>query len=234
MASENSGREPFSVKDCSLVALATGQKAQNLKELREGLLRVHRGSIYYHFWGGLLRPKFDDPQFHNDFAIWSHYALHDDILAERLAVIDPTAYDNLDLLRQEVVEIIEERLEDVERPVWVPVDLQFHFIRSQIVVFDTSRRIERPEDLREAVPKMPVGCIFYHFIDARRRPPIGLDDFRAWLEGFGDTYEELCSLLASVDPYFVTLKELRGQLADIFDGYFGEVDVWGQFATMHP
>ena len=120
---------------------------------------------------------------------------------------------------------LEERLEDVERPIWVPLDLQFHFIRSQIVVFDTSSRIERPEDLRYAVSKMPVGCIFYHFIDARRRTSIGLDDFRAWLEGFGDTYEELRGLLASVDPYFVTLKELRGQLAGIFGGYFGGMDV---------
>jgi hypothetical protein len=222
MSLNNDHTEPFSVKDCSLVAIATGRKAQNLRELREGLLQIHPGSIYYHFWGGLLRPTFDDPQFHNDFAIWCHYALHDDTLTERLAVIDPTNFVSLALLRHELIEIIEERLEEVERPAWAARDHQFHFIRSQIVVFDTDRRIETPRDLAEAVPRMPVGCIFYHFIDARRRHSEGLDDFRAWLAGFGDMYEELSLLLASVDPYFVSLTELRRQLGDALNKYFRE------------
>jgi len=223
MLLKNNAREPFTVKDCSLVAIATGRKAQNLRELVEGVRQIHRGSIYYHFWGGLLRPNFDDPQFHNDFAVWSHYALHDDILAERLAVIDPTDFYTLELLRQELIEIIEQRLEEVIRPLWVPEDTQFHFIRSQIVVFHANKNIEHPKDLAEAVPQLPVGCIFYHFIDARRRQPKALDDFRAWLAGFGDTYEELSFLLASVDPYFVTLRELRQQLADVFRHYFRQV-----------
>lgn len=222
MASNELETGPFSVKDCSLVAIATGRKAQNLRELRDGLLLTHPGSIYYHFWGGLLRPSFDDPQFHNDFAIWSHYALHDDALAERLAVIDPTVFENLEDLRQELIEIIEERLEEVERPPWVPLDLQFHFIRSQIVVFDTQKRIELPEDLMEAVPQMAVGGIFYHFIDARFRNPAGWDDFRSWLASFGGDYDELCLLLASVDPYFITLTELRQQLSEVFRYYFPE------------
>ncbi len=54
---------------------------------------------------------FDDPQFNNDFAIWSHYALHDDALAERLAIIDPDNFSTLEHLRQEMVEIVEERLD---------------------------------------------------------------------------------------------------------------------------
>jgi hypothetical protein len=211
---------PFAVKDCSLVALATGVKAQNLRELRDGALRVPLSCLYYHFWGGSLRPRFDDPQFHNDFAAWSHYAVHDDTLAERLAIVDPTQFDSLDGLRQEVVEIIEERLDEIERPAWVTPDLQFHFIRSHIVVFDTHAVIEKPEDLRRVVPNMSVGSVFYHFIDARRRDPQTKDDFRAWLQGFGDEYEELCGNLAAVDPYFQSLRELRTQLSDVFDRYF--------------
>jgi len=221
MAAQANDFGPFHVKDCSMVAIATGTKAQNLRELREGLLHIHPESIYYHFWGGLMRPSFDDPQFHNDFAIWSHYALHDDELAERLAVIDPTDFYTLDLLRNEIIEIVEQRLEDLERPQWVSPDLQFHFIRSQIVVFDTAKRIELPEDLPTIVPNLAVGSIFYHFIDARRRRPAVVDDFRSWLAGFGDTYEELDLILASVDPYFVSLRELRQQLADLLSDYFG-------------
>lgn len=220
MELETEDIKPFLVKDCSLVAIATGKKAQNLRELREGLIRAHPGSIYYHFWGGLLRPMFDDPQFHNDFAIWAHYSLHDDALAERLAIIDPDNFSTLEHLRQEMVEIVEQRLEEIGRLGWIPAQRQFHFIRSQIVVFDTYKKIEQPADLADVIPKMPVGCVFYHFIDARRRHPDGLDDFRTWLAAFGDTYGELANLLAGIDPYFVSLKELRQQLADVFADYF--------------
>ncbi len=206
---------PFVVKDCALVAIATGKKAQNLRELRDHLQVIHPSSIYYHFWGGLLKPRFDDPQFNNDFAIWGHYELHDNVLAEQLAVIDPTDFDDLDALRQEVIEVIEQRLEEIQHPVWVPSDSQFNFIRSQIVAFDTGWRIEIPEHLPDIVSKMSVGSIFYHMIDARRRYPKGVDDFLAWLGSFGDRYQDDSAKLRRIDPYFMTLAELRSKLASV-------------------
>jgi len=222
--SEGNGQVgPFIAKDCALVGIATGMRAQNLRELRDHLSRIHSGSIDYHFWGALLRPRFDDPEYNNDFAVWCHYALHDDPLAERLAVIDPTDFEDLEALRQELIEVIEERLEEIERIPWSDRDRQFTFLRSQIVVFDTGIQIARPEDLVEVIPRLPVGSIFYHFIDARRREPIRIDDFRVWLEGFAGTYANLQDRLAAVDPFFVTLTDLRQQLATVFEDYFGKV-----------
>jgi hypothetical protein len=212
---------PFEIKDCALVAIATGDKAQNLKELRNALRHVNAGSIYFHFWGGLLRPTFDDPQFVNDFAIWSHYALHDEILAERLAIVDPTAFDDLESVRQELIEIIEERLDEVQWPMWVPNDSQFHFIRSQIVIFNTNLSIEYPEELADLTPKMRLGSLFYHFIDSRRRTPDRHSDFEAWLQGFDGKYHDLCVLISRMDPYFITLRELRQALSRLFKDYFG-------------
>jgi hypothetical protein len=220
--STNGTNLPFLVRDCALVAISTGKRAQNLRELRDHTLDIHQGSIYYHFWGGLLHPRFDDPQFNNDFANWSHYRLHDNILAERLAVIDPTDFDDLEALRREVVEVLEQRIDEVERPAWVSIDRQFHFIRSQIVVFDTGWRIENPEDLPDLVARMSVGSIFYHVIDARSRYPKGADDFRSWLGGLGDRYEPVCSRLAAIDPNFMTLVELRRKLATVLKMGFGE------------
>ena len=221
MNSTNVDNLPFVVRDCALVAIGTGKRAQNLRELRDHVLNIHEGSIYYHFWGGLLQPHFDDPQFNNDFANWSHYRLHDNVLAERLAVIDPTDFDDLESLRRELVEILEQRLEEVERPAWVPTDCQFHFIRSQIVVFDTGWRIEKPEHLPDLVSKMSVGSIFYHVIDARRRYPKGADDFQVWLRGFG-RFERICEKLASIDPYFVTLVALRRKMSTVLRMGFRE------------
>lgn len=210
---------PFEVKDCALVAVSTGKRAQNLRELRDRLIDIHPGSIYFHFWGGLLRPRFDDPQFNNDFASWAHYAIHDNYLAERLGVIDPTDFEDMEALRQELIDVIEQRLEEVE-PNWALPDQQFHFTRSQIVVFNAQATLFEPADLVEALPRMSLGSIFYHFIDARRRPPFGVSDFNQWLVGFGEEYAELWDDLAAVDPYFVNLTELRQYLSTIVKDFF--------------
>ncbi|MBW1712456.1 MAG: hypothetical protein JRJ59_04855, partial [Deltaproteobacteria bacterium] len=70
-------REPFRIRDCALITLATGVSVQTLREFREGLLIVHPGSIYHHFWGRLLEPYFDEPEYNNDFAAWVYHGLHD-------------------------------------------------------------------------------------------------------------------------------------------------------------
>ena len=125
--STNANIEPFRVKDCALVTIATGKKAQNLKEMREHLLNVHLGSVYHHFWGGLLRPRFDEPEYNNDFAEWVHYALQDNILAERLSVINPDPFVNLESLRQELINIIEQRLDETETIPWAKPDHAISF-----------------------------------------------------------------------------------------------------------
>jgi len=212
---------PFEVKDCTLIAIATGVQAQNLRELREGIAKIHPGSIYYHFWGGLLHSRFEEPEFNNDFAAWVRHELHDPVLAERLAVVDPTDFPDIEALREELVEIIEERLYELEQPPWARPGEEFHFIRSQIVVFDTHRRLHHPEELAEALPELSVGSLFYHFVDARRRTPEGIDDFRAWLCGFAPKYDALCEEIAAIDPYFTTLAELREKLSRLFHRHFG-------------
>ncbi|MFQ5787036.1 MAG: DUF5752 family protein [Thermodesulfobacteriota bacterium] len=212
--------KPFAIKDCDLIAIATGKRAQNLKEMREQLLTIHQGCIYYHFWGGLLRPKFVDPEYNNDFAAWVSHALHDLKLAERLGVIDPTDFTDIEGLRQELVEVIEQRLDENEFITRARSDQQFHFVRSQIVVFDTHHEIKKPEELVNIIPHLSVGSVFYHFIDARRRTLNGIDDFRAWLSAIGKKYAKLCDRLAELDPYFVTLTELRHQLCSVFGAYF--------------
>lgn len=211
----------FAVKDCALAAIATGLRAQNLRELRDHLVGIHLGCIYYHFWGSLLHPRFDDPEYNNDIASWVRHALHDAPLAERLAVIDPADYPELDALRQELIEVIEERLDETEHQIWAPHDQQFHFVRAQTVSFDTGRRLSRPEELAATVPQLSLGSIFYHFIDARRREPLGVDDFRAWLAQYGDTYADLQARLAEVDPYFISLADLRTTLGQLLHEHFG-------------
>lgn len=214
--------EPFAVKDCALIALGTGERAQNLRELCDRLQTTHSACIYHHFWGGLLHPRFDNPEYQNDFADWAWHGLRDARLAEKLALVDPSVYANLDDLRRELVEIIEERLDESEFIPWARTNQQFYFVRSQIVVFDTTLRMEEPEMLGKSVTRLSVGSVFYHFIDARRRTKSRRDDFSEWLLGFGDQYAGLVQRLTGIDPYFSSLTELRRELETVFRDCFAK------------
>lgn len=210
----------FIVKDCALIAVATGVRVQNLKEFRDGLVHVPARSIYYHFWERLMRPQFDEPEYNNDFASWIFRALHEKALAERLAIVDPSDFPDLEALRQEVVEIVDQRLDETEIVPWARRDQLFHFLRSQMVIFDTGLRLDSPEDLVDTVPKLSTGSIFYHFIDARRRTPGSLDDFSAWLCGCGEEYLSLSEEITALDPYFSSLERVKGLLAELCYRHF--------------
>jgi len=207
---------PFSVKDCALLTIATGRRAYTLGELRAGIAGAERDSIYFHFWGGLLQPRFEEREFNNDFAAWMRHGLHDSRLAEKLAVIDPREYTSLDLLRSDVVELIDERLDEAEYLHFSRAVQPFEFMRAQIVVFGTDKCVACPEELAVLIPQLPASSIFYHFIDARRRVPEAGDDFSAWLVNFGARGDRIRARLAQIDPYFIPLSVLRQQLAGAF------------------
>jgi len=221
VSGKNEAAEPFGLKDCALAAIATGRRAQNLRELRDNLATIHPDSIYYHFWGGLLRPRFDDPEYHNDFALWSLHSLQDAILAERLGIIHPNEFKDLEALRQELIDLIEERLDETEWIPWAKTDQQFYFVRSQLVVFDTRHRFRSPEEMGRAMPRLTVSSVFYHFIDAQRRSPVVMDDFSAWIRKSCRGYEGLLERLGKLDPFFSSLTELRNKLTSIFSECLG-------------
>jgi hypothetical protein len=220
--SENTPQDAaiFAVKDCALIAIATGRQDYTLPELRNDLRMVSADSIYFHFWGGLLQPRFEEREFNNDFAGWLRHHLHDNRLAEQLAMVDPTEFDDLEDLRREMLDVIEEHLDSEVGVSWLRAGRPFEFIRSQIVVFDTNRRLQDPAELAEIIPRLSPSSIFYHFIDARRRSREGVDDFRLWLANFNGRFEELRQDLTNLDPYFGSLTGLRDKLRDIFNNYF--------------
>lgn len=213
-------KDNFFVKNCSLAAITTGERAGSLFELREKLATVDEGCIYYHFWGGRMKPQFIHSQHHNDFASWIYHRLHDHVLAERLSIIDPTEFDSLEALRQEVLETVERRLDDYESVLWTKKEDHFHFISSSIMVFESFLTIAQPEDLPQVIPTLAPNSIFYHFIDARARTPERVDDFSVWLKRFGSLYDGLIENIQAIDPYFLSLTQLRDELTNASQHYF--------------
>ncbi len=210
---------PFFIKDCALAVMATGESASSLPELRDIVSRISPSSLYYHFWGSRLRLSFLQIEYLNDFARWAHFNLHDDILAERLEVIDPTDYKDLEELRQILIEIIEQRMDEAEL-ISVHKDMKFYFLRSMIVVFDTPISVSHPSEWKSVLPSLSSSAIFYHFIDARKRNARPIDDFSNWLEeSFHAEYKELVLRIQRIDPYFFSLGEIKKNLCELVNQY---------------
>lgn len=215
---------PFQFRDSALVTLATGVSALNLREFRDAVSRIPDSSLYHHFWGRLLQSRFDEPEYNNDFAAWAYWGMHDKPLAEMLAVIDPTDFDEMADLRREVIETVETRMDESELAPWRQADQAFYFVRSQLVVMSADLVITEAHQLADVVGQLSHGSVFYHFIDARNRTDDRIDDFSSWLLGFGARYEDLVQSILAIDPYFSSLKKLRLDLANLFETYFEELN----------
>jgi len=211
---------PFFIKDCALAAISTGIKIQNIRELRDQLAIVHPGCIYYHFWNRLLKSTVESLEFHNDFSFWAHHNLHDDFLSERLEILNPTEYDNIESLRKHMLEILDNRLYELEIVPSTSYDKSLFFVRSKIVVFKTPHQVVTPSDLIQVLPALSRSSLFYHFIDARRRNVEKMDDFSVWLSGLSNDFSGLITKFRGLDPYFISLSDLREKLLSICTEYF--------------
>jgi len=208
----------FIIKDCVLAAIATGQKAGSLSEFRDKLAAIDLECVYYHFWGSRLRPQFIHPDYQNDFASWAFHGLHDQCLAEKLGILDPIEYPNLEDLRKEVLNVVDDHLETMQMIVWSQ-NRQFYFLTSKIIIFDTNQKFERPSDFKAHISLISNNSIFYHFIDAKRRVPEGKDDFSQWLGMFGDEYSQLIQEIQLIDFYFLSLPQIKEKLIELINTY---------------
>lgn len=205
----------FEVKDCSLVIRMAGVKeALNLRELEERLMVCPDESLFHHFCETVIRPTFDYPDYTNDFALWVGQEVRDKVLAERLATVNPYKFSSFDELRQHVVDLISERVSDMDHIPWAPRSRAFQFLQAVTVVFDTGSKMNEPGEFLEILQNMSLGSIYYHFVEARRRTEGSVDDFSAWLADFGEETEPLIHSLSEIDFYFMSLPELRKTLVD--------------------
>lgn len=204
---------PFQIKDCGLLVRMSGlPPAINLRELRERISVCRENVLYHHFCETLLRPTFDHPDYRNDFAVWAKWYLSDRVLAERLGILDPFSMRSLDELRALTLDIIDERLSEL---VVIPSASQgdeFFFLETTTVVFDTGDRVGNPRELAKAIRGMTDGSVYYHFLEARRREPVGSDDFSTWLKGEEKRNAKYIRALESIDFYFHSLNQLKEEI----------------------
>jgi len=212
---------PFRFVACVELREFVGVRAEDERQLMDLIEQVPLDSIYYHTHGFFLRHKFLAGIYPNDFATWAAVHLRDQGLGERLAMVDPAEFENLEALRDQLVSTIDEHLRRLPIvPRIVSAD-PFDFVRSRIVEIPTAIEAHTLEEFRQALLEVDVSAIYFHLVEARMRLGRGQNDFAAWLDrGLGLT--DLAARVQDVNPYGSSLERTRARMIQRLDEALAE------------
>jgi hypothetical protein len=215
------GEGPFQFVACLELREFVGERAENERQLGELIDQVPLDSIYYHTHGFFLRHKFVAGIYPNDFATWVAVQVRDRALGERLAMVDPGRFANLQALREELVAVIDDHLRDLQAVPGIIVGEPFDFIQSRTVEIPTGVEARTLQEFRDALLEVDASAIYFHLVEARVRLGRGQNDFAAWLDqGLG--LPRLAERVRAVDPYSGSLERTRARLIQICDEALAE------------
>ncbi|MBI4470651.1 MAG: hypothetical protein HY650_15155 [Acidobacteria bacterium] len=203
-----------------LVAL-TGLRARNLEELLKEVEQVPGSSIFYHTHHQYLSQHFVKPRFYNEFAQWTGHAVQEWMLAEKLGAIDLLSFTSIRQLREAIRTTIATHLaQDDTRSREAPAGEDFHFCKSKSFVMPTGLVAHNLSDFLDKLPHVTNISLFFHFLEARLRLERKTNDFSQWLSKAG--HPGLGATIEALDPYLMTLDELRNEIIRLGQAYIGD------------
>jgi hypothetical protein len=207
--------EPFVLFDGNLARTAVGRTCTTLRELVDVVRTASDATLEHHMMRCALDDHFELYESPNDLARWCWDGLGDDALGEQLGLVDPYQYATLADVRAALVNVVEERLSQLDRVPSSRPGLELHLLESRLISFDTGERFATLAELAEALPTLSLQSLFLHVHEARRRTAGRTDDFSGWVEQQGGD-PALVAKLRAVDFYFLNLNRLREDFSAIF------------------
>jgi hypothetical protein len=215
---------PFSFVGCWELREMLGRSARDEQQLLEALEEIPLDSIYYHTHSFFLRHKYIAGPYPNDFATWAAIQVRDRVLGEKLGVLDPYDFENLESLRAEIVTIIEEHLSELQIIPRAIYGEPFHFMQSRIVEAPTGLKARTLTEFREILSNVDISVIYYHTFEAVLRMGRRNGDFAMWIEGQLDL-PELARKISKLDPYMTSLETIRQRMIRLCDEVL-EKEAW--------
>lgn len=210
--------KPFVFYECVNLLIPTGEKASNLREFLTILKRVDENVIFHHLHQFHLKHHFEIWEYPNDFSIWAARGLGDIKLAEKFANFDPYLFDNMEEVRNALVELIEDHLWDMAFVPSVRPGFEFYFNNSKTIVIPSGIEAHDLVEFRNAISNIHPSSIYYHFYESRIRLKIKSDDFSLWIEE-NFNCPSLVNEIRNIDFYFYSLEELRIELLILLNKY---------------
>ncbi|MBV8207913.1 MAG: hypothetical protein JO041_14070 [Acidobacteria bacterium] len=207
-AKQRWARQPFYFNSAAHLLRIGRQRATNLNELLESLETCPEDSIFQHTFQTLQEHHFIREGFSNDFAHWAFAACNEVGLAERLSSIDVREYTSIKALRDRIVGIVEGYLKKNPRSGDRAALEPFYFCASDTVVIPLPVVARNLQEFIEAIQKVSIHSVHYHFLEARLRLKLNSNDFSMWLEEELDL-GALAGKINQIDIYTSTLQDVR-------------------------
>jgi hypothetical protein len=205
--------KPFEFKQCITILKATGEKARNLRELRDRISDVSDESISHHVYHYFQKEK-RILEYTNDFAQWTGETLKENVLAEQLSNIDPYSFKCAVDLRKEIVSVIDACLKTFPKTRAALSGDEFYFNEGITLVSPVGIQVKNLAEFLMAIRYVDLESIYFHFYEARIRPPEEVDDFSHW---FGDALnkEGLADRIRLIDPFMHSLEAARQHIIEL-------------------
>jgi Family of unknown function (DUF5752) len=213
-------RAPFYFNSAAHLLRIGREKATTLEELLEAIRHCPDACIFQHMFQTLEEHHFIREGFSNDFAHWAFSACNEIALAERLAALDIREFTSIADLRQRLVDILDGYLKKNPRAAARVAMEPFYLMAADLVVVPTPYVARKLEEFADALGKVSVHSIYYHFIDARLRLKLNNNDFSVWLEEELDM-GQAADRLNRIDIYTSTLEGVRRNIQKIIAGEIG-------------
>jgi len=139
--------------------------------------------LRHHLFRFPMDPAYDFSQYGHELAYWAEVGLQNAALAERLGHFDPYRGPDLDALRWQLVDIVEDHLMGSPHVPWVRPGRELHLMRSILVAYPTGKQASSLVELCDLLRDVSRGCLYFHFFEARSRLADRKDDFSTWIAG---------------------------------------------------
>jgi len=211
---------PFVFFGCIELRELLGLRARDERELLEQLERAPLGSVYYHTHSVFLRHHQVTGAYPNDFADWVAFQVRDQVLGERLAVVDPFAFGSLEALREELVSVIDDHIATLHPVPRVVFGDPFFFVQSHVIEVPTGMEAQSLGEFRQCLAEVDASSIYFHALESRIRRGHPHGDFAEWIDralGLSPLAEEI----ARINPYLGGLEEIRLRMLRLLDAVLG-------------
>lgn len=187
-----------------------GLTARSPEDMLSCIKKVPVSSIYYHTHHFLQRHHYLSPEPPNDFAFWLMDALHLQSLGEEFLGVDTIGFCNLEDLRGAFADILENYLlKGGENPNCMP-GFEFHFLACYTLILPLPYTASNLQEFAELLRKVSIRSLYFHMFEARMRLGVRDNDISQWMKGIGE--EQLAHDISKLDPYSITLENLRGKI----------------------
>jgi hypothetical protein len=208
--------QPFIFIGCVELRESLDYRADDERELLERLEEIPAGSVFYHTHGYFLRHRPVTTAYGNDFAAWLATQVRDQVLAERLAVVNPFEYAGLEDLREELVSIISDHVLHLSNVPRVEFGDPFFFQQSHIVEVELGTPAASLAEFRQGLVEVDSSAIYYHMVEARARLGRRSGDFAEWTRS-SLGLPDLAERIERIDTYMTSLERVRARVLSLVD-----------------